>query len=67
MPAFFQTREAWACEGPDDQRGAVAPAVAASALMELILNPESDEDEGQLTHNWHMLFAAPIESEHEAR
>lgn len=60
MPTFFTTYPTYARDGPEDQRGPVAPDFAAGALMDLVINPDGDEDEGQLTHNWHMLFAAPI-------
>ena len=61
LPTFFMTRAAWATDGPDDMRGPVEAQDVAGALLEYVLCPESNEDEGQFTMLWHSMFAAPLE------
>eukprot|EP00964_Phaeocystis_antarctica_P105489 scaffold70488_cov59-Phaeocystis_antarctica.AAC.2 len=69
MPAFFVTDAASAMEGEDDMRGAVGRQDVAMALLQHVLQPGGDEDEGQFTALWHAMFAAPlddVEEEEEA-
>lgn len=61
MPAFFVTDAASAREGEGDMRGAVGRQDVAMALLQHVLQPAGDEDEGQFTALWHAMFAAPLE------
>jgi len=60
LPAFFMTRAAWATDGPDDMRGPVESQDVAATLLQYVLCPESNEDQGQFTMLWHSMFAAPL-------
>ena len=60
LPAFFMTRAAWATDGQDDMRGPVESQDVAAALLQYVLCPESNEDQGQFTMLWHSMFAAPL-------
>ena len=61
MPAFFVVSAASAAAGADDLRGAVGRQEVAAALLQHVLQPAHDEDEGQFTALWHAMFAAPLE------
>mgnify|MGYP006092210395 len=61
MPAFFVTSAASARQGDADLRGAVGRQDVAMALLQHVLQPAGDEDEGQFTALWHAMFAAPLE------
>ncbi len=67
LVTFFMTRPAWAIDGPDDVRGPVDPHDVALALLQYVLSPESDEDEGQFTMLWHSIFAAPLAGQYHGK
>lgn len=59
MPTFFVTRDEFNTDGVGED-GSLQCTDVANAFLNLIVAPESEEDRGQLTFNWHSLFGAQL-------